>query len=305
MIGFTVLGGYLGAGKTTLLNQILRRNTESADPIRIALLVNDFGDINIDAQLIESQIDSQINLANGCVCCTLTDGFSAALDTLVDLNPQPEHIIVEASGVADVNNLSQYGNGQVLALANIVVVADAETVQEKASDKYVAKTIQRQLKAADLILLNKVDLLEPQIRERRLSWLSELTDGIPVVPCVRGDIPQAILFELERRDNPIDESVHGHEEYVSWSYGINKRISRESLEAFADSLGPGVLRCKGVFVDPFGYRLELQVVGKRKEVAAGAKTLESVSQLVAIGLKGKMLTEDLDAAVQRLFHDAP
>ncbi len=305
MIGFTVLGGYLGAGKTTLLNQILRRNTESADPIRIALLVNDFGDINIDAQLIESQSDSQINLANGCVCCTLTDGFSAALDTLVDLNPQPEHIIVEASGVADVNNLSQYGNGQVLALANIVVVADAETVQEKASDKYVAKTIQRQLKAADLILLNKVDLLEPQIRERRLSWLSELTDGIPVVPCVRGDIPQAILFVLERRDNPIDESVHGHEEYVSWSYGINKRISRESLEAFADSLGPGVLRCKGVFVDPFGYRLELQVVGKRKEVAAGAKTLESVSQLVAIGLKGKMLTEDLDAAVQRLFHDAP
>ncbi len=305
MIGFTVLGGYLGAGKTTLLNQILRRNTESADPIRIALLVNDFGDINIDAQLIESQSDSQINLANGCVCCTLTDGFSAALDTLVDLNPQPEHIIVEASGVADVNNLSQYGNGQVLALANIVVVADAETVQEKASDKYVAKTIQRQLKAADLILLNKVDLLEPQIRERRLSWLSELTDGIPVVPCVRGDIPQAILFELERRDNPIEESVHGHEEYVSWSYGINKRISRESLEAFADSLGPGVLRCKGVFVDPFGYRLELQVVGKRKEVAAGAKTLESVSQLVAIGLKGKMLTEDLDAAVQRLFHDAP
>ncbi len=138
-----------------------------------------------------------------------------------------------------------------------------------------------------------------------MSWLSELTDGIPVVPCVRGDIPQAILFELERRDNPIEESVHGHEEYVSWSYGINKRISRESLEAFADSLGPGVLRCKGVFVDPFGYRLELQVVGKRKEVAAGAKTLESVSQLVAIGLKGKMLTEDLDAAVQRLFHDAP
>ena len=79
MIGFTVIGGYLGAGKTTLLNHLLTNNQS----LRIALLINDFGAINIDADLIERQTDSQINLTNGCVCCGLSDGFDQAIEQLL------------------------------------------------------------------------------------------------------------------------------------------------------------------------------------------------------------------------------
>ena len=155
MIRFTVIGGYLGAGKTTLLNRILTK----AKGVRYALLINDFGEINIDAKLIESQTDSQINLTNGCVCCTLVDGFHEAVDQLCHLQPPPDHIIVEASGVADVSNLAQYGYGPNLALDGVLVLADAETVQEKADDKYVSTTVRRQLTAADIIILIKIDLV--------------------------------------------------------------------------------------------------------------------------------------------------
>ena len=105
-IAFTVLGGYLGAGKTTLLNRLLN----ASHGLRIALLINDFGAINIDSELIETQTDQQINLTNGCVCCGLTDGFDAAIDSLMSANPRPQHIVIEASGVADVHSLAQYGN---------------------------------------------------------------------------------------------------------------------------------------------------------------------------------------------------
>ena len=110
MIRYSVIGGYLGAGKTTLLNRILQHNQGA----RFGLIVNDFGALNIDAELIESRTDSQVNLTNGCVCCTLVDGFHEALETVAAA--EPDHIIVEASGVADVANIAQFGHGPNLVL---------------------------------------------------------------------------------------------------------------------------------------------------------------------------------------------
>ena len=304
MVGFTILGGYLGTGKTTLLNHILRNNHSlDGQPRRIALLINDFGDINIDAQLIESQTEKQINLANGCVCCTLNDGFTDALETLLALEPQPEHIIVEASGVADVGNLSQYGTGQELKLANVIVVADAETVREKANDKYVARTIQRQLKTADLLLLNKVDLLTEDEQQNLTSWLTELTDGVPVVPCIKCDIPLAMIFDLKHRDFSSDKTLHGHEHYQGWSYNSQKPISRQALNEFAGSVGQEVLRCKGLFANEAGGSLELQVVGKRQEITVHESVNRKDSQIVAIGMSTQLKPEKLNALAETLFID--
>ena len=324
MIGFTVLGGYLGVGKTTLLNNILRdnglRNTLPGEGYgksrRIALLINDFGDINIDAKLIESQTDNQINLANGCVCCTLTDGFTNAVETLLEASPKPDHIIVEASGVADVNNLSQYGHSEELKLASIIVVADAETVRRKASDKYVAKTIQRQLKAADLILLNKVDLIETSEAADLGAWLNELTAGVPVASCVKCDVPMSLIFDLESHGNNISDEAHAHEQYSSWSFSTTKTGTRAALEIFMQGLGSDVLRCKGVIVDDVGNRLTLQVVGSRKEIElqASEATTNSAAdkavdraigiELVAVGMSNAFDTAKLDSMVKSLFGDA-
>jgi G3E family GTPase len=315
MIGFTVLGGYLGVGKTTLLNNILRNNLPSAEDgssKRIALLINDFGDINIDAKLIQSQTDNQINLANGCVCCTLTDGFTNAVETLLEASPKPDHIIVEASGVADVNNLSQYGHSDELKLASIIVVADAETVREKAHDKYVAKTIQRQLRSADLILLNKVDLIDESEVDNLTAWLAELTEGVPVACSVKCRVPMSLIFDLESRGNSVNEEIHAHEHYDSWSFSTPQTATRAALETFMQKLDSHVLRCKGVIVDESGDQLTLQVVGNRKVIERQASDPGPDSlidgavgiELVAIGMAGALDTAKLDTMVQDLLNNS-
>lgn len=289
MIEFTVLGGYLGAGKTTLLNHILQHN----EGRRFALLINDFGNINIDAELVESQSDRQINLANGCVCCTLSDGFFEAIESLQQLQPPPDQIIVEASGVADVQNLAQYGYGHGLQLAGVVVVADAETVRQKANDKFVAQTVRRQLKAADLIVLNKIDLCGKQQLEGLVCWLDDIAPDTPVVKTSRGRVPLSVLLSINPGQH--QDAPHGHyehERYTSWSWQAQKTISTKQLEQFLQQLPASVIRAKGLFASDSTGTLEVQVVGPRKDIYTHPEQPRRVCEVVAIGL-----VEQLDVAL--------
>ena len=144
MIPLTIIGGYLGAGKSTLLQRLVR---EPGDRI-LGLLINDFGSINIDAELIASADHNKVELTNGCICCSLADGFHEALETLLLRDPTPDHILVEASGVADVHSLAQYGHHPELSLSGVLVVVDSETVRDKSKDPYVGRTITRHIEAA-------------------------------------------------------------------------------------------------------------------------------------------------------------
>jgi len=301
MIEFTVLGGYLGTGKTTLLNHILKHNQGR----RFALLINDFGDINIDTELVESRSDSQINLANGCVCCTLSDGFFEAIETLQQLEPPPEHIIVEASGVADVQNLAQYGYGNNFQLAGIVVVADAETVREKANDKFVAQTVRRQLQAADLIVLNKADLCPTEHLDAVTAWLHEVAPATPVVKTSFGQVPLSVLLSIDPNRHQHEAHDHPqHEQYTSWSRRSEQRVSRERLEQFLQQLPASVIRAKGLFADQNAGTLEAQVVGARRDIYAHASQDREVSEVVAIGLAGQLDTALLDHLAAELFADS-
>lgn len=154
-IPLAVIGGYLGAGKTTLLNHLLRHSRGW----RLAVLVNDFGSVSIDAELIERGDGETISLANGCICCGLAGGFALALDGLRERADPPEHIVVEASGVADPREIGQYGHLPGFRLDGAIVVADAETVRRRAADGYVGAQVERQLRGADPIVLNKADLV--------------------------------------------------------------------------------------------------------------------------------------------------
>jgi len=299
-VPFTVLGGYLGAGKTTLLNRLLHDNQGQ----RLALLINDFGAINIDAELIESKSDQQINLPNGCVCCGLSDGFDEAISQLLASDPPPDHIVVEASGVADVATLSQYGRTPGMRLDAVVVVADATTVQQKARDKYVAKTVQRQLRAANLLVLNKSDLVSAERLQELKEWLTTLNPAASVVCASYCALPASLLLgsspggSTEHPSTDADQPHTGahHEQYCTWSWEQDGSLTDDQLRRFFTALPDSVIRGKGVAL--VGDQLKVwQRVGNQEDLqnaAADRASGANGTRLVAIGLADQLQPNELD-----------
>jgi G3E family GTPase len=295
-IPFNVLGGYLGAGKTTLVNHLLRH----ARGERLALIINDFGAINIDAELISEQTDDQINLTNGCICCGMSAGFDEAIESLLKRDPLPDRIIVEASGVADVTALAQYGHHPGLRLDGIIVLADAETVRAKARDKYVDKTVLRQLRGADLIVLNKTDLVSDETVEDLRQWLEHISPGVPVVSSRYGQIPIDAFFGTSHFDPEEEDAAHqsgDHENYVTWHFESDAAVTQAQVEAFIAALPATVLRGKGFFnvgADVEGQCLLYQQVGRRWTLTPHPK--QASTRIVLIGLAVELDPETLDTA---------
>jgi len=296
VIAFTVIGGYLGAGKTTLLNHLLA----NSDGKRIGLLINDFGEINIDGDLIASKTDSQINLTNGCVCCTLVDGYHVAIDQLSEVEPALEQIVVEASGVADVQNLAQYGHGPNMQLDAVLVVADAETIQARAKDKYVAGTIQRQLKAADLIILNKADLVSESQLTAVLDWLQQDFPDARVFSTSHAQVPLPLLVGIRDVERPLVLADYAHAHYATWHFKHDQPVTRAAVNAFLTGLDASVLRAKGFARLHDGSTVSIQVVGRRSEIESTPAAVGGV-QLVAIGLEDQLDNTALTALAQRCF----
>ncbi len=299
MIPYVVIGGYLGAGKTTLLNRLLTRATDR----RIGLLINDFGEINIDAALIESATDQQINLTNGCICCSLADGFTEALDQLTAVEPPLDLIVVEASGVADVGLLAQYGHGKALNLQGAVVLADAETIIERADDRYVSRTVRRQLAAADLIVLTRCDLVTDERLENVKAWLTRNMPHTPFVESTDADV--ALLFD---EISPAQHTVEGqiaHEHYATCAIVRESPVTLAQLEAFVGALGDDVIRAKGVVSLNGGSGAVVHVVGQRREItcfeAEAGQSMPDKTELVLIGLHGVFDKARVEALAQQLL----
>ncbi len=209
-IPVTVLGGYLGAGKTTIINRLLRQSGDT-DPVRVAVLVNDFGTINLDAAMISAQSDSVIELSNGCICCSLAEGFASTLDqihqrALTDPSSAPQQLLIETSGVALPGAVAQYAHMPGFELASVIVVADGEQLAEQLADRYVGATIRAQLGAADLVLVSKTDLIDgPAI---------ETAKGL-----IRSSSPAVVMTEPSNLD------------LLSLFFGPPIRVTRESGDA--------------------------------------------------------------------------
>ncbi len=202
----TVIAGYLGAGKTTLINACLQTRGER----KIAVLVNDFGDINIDAALIESQTDTVLNLAGGCVCCSIGSDFMEALFELAALPHKFDHVLVESSGVALPLPIAQsIALSQSFEVAAIFVLADQESIQGLLKDAYVGDLVRQQLQQADCILLTKSDLVAkgarspstgPGLTPEPSSQLPELDFSGPVLTLPRSAYSCEWLLGTEARE---------------------------------------------------------------------------------------------------------
>ncbi|MGH8760301.1 MAG: CobW family GTP-binding protein [Burkholderiales bacterium] len=196
-VPITVLTGFLGTGKTTLLNRILNGN----HGLRVAVLVNDFGAINIDADLVVGVEGDVISLANGCVCCSIRDDLLEAVTQVLARPERPEYVVLEASGVADPAGIAvtftDAGLRDRIRLDSITCVVDAEQV--------FAAPEQMQLKLwqigfADMLILNKVDLVGRNQIGKIKAWLDEHFHRYRLIEATHCDVPLEILLSGGRFD---------------------------------------------------------------------------------------------------------
>ncbi len=298
-VPLTVIGGYLGAGKTTLLNNLLRKN----NGLRIAVLVNDFGDINIDADLIESADGETIALTNGCTCCTLADGLATVLGELRQRTASFDHIVIESSGVADPLKIGHSGAAFGFPLAGVTVVVDAESVRTQSTDKYVGDTVLRQLRSADLLIVNKTDLVTEAELQSLRDWLATIVPDTPTLTTQAGQIDTDMLLASQRASETVVVVEDGaHDSFESWSFRTDTPLRRGDVEAFLAALPAGVVRAKGILrlTDDPANDLLLQRVGRRTSLLplTGQRSDESTeTRLVVIGVPGSI---DGDLFTQRL-----
>ncbi len=282
-IAVTIIGGYLGAGKTTLLNHLLAAADE-----RVAILVNDFGELNIDASLIDTTAGNTIALPNGCICCSLVDGLGAAMSDIDELDPRPERLVIEASGVADPAGVAAFTHRRGYRLDLVVVMVDGEQFAENAADEYVGETVRGQLAAADLVVVNKTDLMDDAADSRLDELLDRLAPAVPTVRAVNAVIDPAVLLDLTTPAvAPQADHLHDHGvPFETWSYegGV---VDLSRVRAMAEALPRAVVRAKGIVATPQGAQL-FQRVGPRwsltEQVTLGS--VPSVTCLVVIGLPG-------------------
>lgn len=280
----TIIGGYLGAGKTTLVNNLLRQ----ADGRRLAIMVNEFGALPIDRDLIEAEDDTIITLAGGCVCCSYGEDLVSSMVMLADMEPRPDHVLLEASGVAFPGAIAgTVGLLQDFALDGVIVLADAETVQDRATDKYLGSTIRRQLEDADLILLNKTDLVaDPEVVD---IWIASIAPAARRVRSIQCDVPLQAVLGVSRHEeaplsHPSSPTHHAHhaDGYVTFRFDPATVDDPAALAARLAAPALGLLRAKGFVPSAEGGKTAIQVVGSRWSVSPAADDVPS--GLVCIGM---------------------
>jgi G3E family GTPase len=262
----TILAGFLGAGKTTLLNRIL----SASDPTTIGVLVNDFGEINIDAELVEGVQDDVISLKNGCVCCDVRGDLVQAVRKLLRRRDPPTRILVETSGVADPGEVARtflaMQARRRLRLDAVVTMVDAERFTTlTAASRLLAE---RQVRLADIIVLNKTDLVTEDQSDMIERQLRSSVPRARLVRAVEANIPVEVLLGPEggaSSANIPDEGPHTHGDFMQSTLQATDALDTDALNQLLEALPSGVLRIKGfVWLQARPRRrFLLQVVGRR------------------------------------------
>lgn len=320
-IPVTIITGFLGSGKTTLIRHII----SNAGGKRLALIVNEFGDIGMDAAMLGDcgynggKIDNIIELANGCICCTVADDFLPSMQQLLLQQPAPDHVIIETSGLALPRPLIQAFNWAGIrgrfALDGVVTLVDgpalssgsvahdlgALEVQRVADDGLdhgspIDELFKDQVRAANLIVLSKADQLDKDGRACARSMIAPHLDGpTPIITAANGAAPTDAILGLNmeeqayERTNHSNHHDHSHDAFSSAIIVMPSVASADLIESQLSVLASefGVLRAKGrLSVDGRALPLVIQSVGQRVDSYYARATEGTVDRLVVIGLDG-------------------
>ena len=320
-VPITILTGFLGAGKTTLLNRILTGN----HGLRVGVLVNDFGSINIDAELVVGVKDDVISLANGCICCQIRDDLvESVVALLADRETPVEYIVLEASGVADPAGIFVTFNDPNLRdrirLDSVTCVVDADQVFAHPEYPPLMELKLHQIGFSDMLILNKVDLAGPAQVEKVRSWLDDHFNRLRIVETNFCEVPYEILLGVGRFDPAraglgshaverdctepaCHDDLHNHNQlhhdhdgrdhskvFSTWSFETAQPLALEALRDALRRLPGTVYRAKGVVYssDAPRRRAVLQVVGRRVDISLQEEWGERAprTQIVAIGAAG-------------------
>ena len=297
----TVITGFLGSGKTTLIRHLI----QNPGGKRLAVVVNEFGDVGVDGDILKScaipecPAENIMELANGCICCTVADDFIPTIEALIKLDPQPQHIIIETSGLALPKPLLKAFDWpeirSKITVDGVVALADAEAVasgrfapdvaavdaQREADDSInhetpLSEVFDDQISCADLVLLTKCDLTaENEIEKAKNFIRSRSSRSLPVIDVVEGNIDPRVVLGLEaaaeddidarpsHHDSPHD---HDHEDFDSIVVDLPEYVKPEDLVERIERLATrqNILRVKGfAAVRGKPMRLLVQAVGAR------------------------------------------
>lgn len=325
----TVITGFLGAGKTTLVRNLL----ENAEGRRIALIINEFGDVGVDGEVVKScgdalcKAENIIELANGCICCTVADDFIPAMTQLLDRKDPPDHIVIETSGLALPQPLVRAfgwpGIAERVTVDAVVTVVDSKAQAEGryADDEATIQAMREadpalehenpidelfndQLNCADLVILNKTDLLTAEERNAVADSIQQqLRKGSRLITAEQARVPLSILLgnksaaegDMHNRLSTHEqegEEQHDHDDFVSFHVDVPGEVPKDALLArIAKTIeDPTILRLKGfAHVPGAPARLLIQAVGPRLSSyfdRPWSKDEKKATQLVVIGVKG-------------------
>ncbi|WP_448381152.1 CobW family GTP-binding protein [Gloeomargarita sp.] len=315
----TIITGFLGSGKTTLLNHILRNRQD----LKVAVLVNEFGDINIDSQLLVSVDEGMIELSNGCICCTINDSLVDAVYNVLERQERIDYLVVETTGVADPLPVALTFLGTELRdlthLDSILTVVDASAF---APDLFNSEAALSQLTYGDIILLNKVDLVSPERVQELTRRICDMKAGARILTTVHGQVPLPLILGIDaphthlmaaaqssaHHDHDHEHHEHHHHShhlendgFMVVSFTSEQPFHLEKFQFFlTDKLPTNVFRAKGIlWFDRSTLRYIFQLSGKRYSLDVDDRPIPPKNQLVFIGqnLDQETLLQDVQACL--------
>ncbi|MEA5496194.1 GTP-binding protein [Limnoraphis robusta Tam1] len=293
----TIITGFLGSGKTTLLNEILSNKQD----LKVAVLVNEFGDINIDAQLLISTEEDMVELSNGCICCTINDGLVDAVYRVLEREERVDYMVIETTGVADPLPIILTFLGTELReftrLDSIITLVDAEAFTPEHFDSEAAL---KQIVYGDVVLLNKTDLAAPEQVEEVEAYIQTVKPGARILRTQQAKVPLPLVLdvgltpvELYQAEEEHHEHEHHHHHsphldndgFISVSFQSHSPFDIEKFEKFLTEEMPiEVFRAKGIlWFDNSEMRHIFQLSGPRYDIQVEEWINSPQNQIVFIG----------------------